>query len=348
MKKIFLCALAAAALTTACNKAEVIDVVGTPAIQFENAFVGNVTRAAEDPSYSRTKELTELSLYGFMNTTSGVVFNNERLAKDITNAELTQAWKYVNTQYWTPGNTYYFAAVAPLVKDGGDVALNFSQANEHGAGVISFTQPADAGSVDVLYDAKKVECKEGQTMNPVAFTMNHMLSKVKFSFTNGFGNDNAYITVKNNKMTAPASGYINVAQEDWWSTNKWTLGNTTTTLEFGDMETAKLASGANTESVKERLTIPTNAEQSYKVTFDVELYYGDQLAYSNTLETVIEGAELKIGRAYNFHATIDSENIVPEGDELKPIEFTVVVKGWGDEIEYDGGVIETGSVAVLN
>ena len=348
MKKIFLCALAAAALTTACNKAEVIDVVGTPAIQFENAFVGNATRAAEDPSYSGTKELTELSLYGFMNSTSGVVFNNERLAKDITNAELTQAWKYANTQYWTPGNTYYFAAVAPFVKDGGDVALDFSQASVHGAGVISFTQPAEAGSVDVLYDAKKVECAEGQEMNPVAFTMNHMLSKVKFSFTNGFGNDNAYITVKNIKMEVPASGSINVAQEDWWSTNKWTLGNTTTTLEFGDMETAKLASGANTESVKERLTIPTNAEQSYKVTFDVELYYGDQLAYSNTLETVIEGAELKIGRAYNFHATIDSENIVPEGDELKPIEFTVVVKGWGDEIEYDGGVIETGSVAVLN
>ncbi|MBQ6871986.1 MAG: fimbrillin family protein [Bacteroidales bacterium] len=350
MKKIFLCALAAAALTTACNKAEVIDVVGTPAIQFENAFVGNATRAAEDPSYSGTKELTELSLYGFMNTTSGVVFNNERLAKDITNTELTQAWKYANTQYWTPGNTYYFAAVAPFVKDGGDVALDFSQANEYGAGVISFTQPVDAGSVDVLYDAKKVECKEGQTMNPVAFTMNHMLSKVKFSFTNGFGNDNAYITVKNIKMTAPASGYITVAQADWWSTNCWELTGGQTTLEFGDMETAKLAIKEKTESEKERLTIPTGADQSYNVTFDVELYYGDQLAYSNTLETVIKGAELKIGRAYNFHATIDATNIVPgEGDDdkLKPIEFTVEVKGWEDGKGYDGGIINTGSLSVL-
>ena len=350
MKKIFLCALAAAALTTACNKAEVIDVVGTPAIQFENAFVGNATRAAEDPSYSGTKELTELSLYGFMNTTSGVVFNNERLAKDITNAELTQAWRYANTQYWTPGNTYYFAAVAPLVKNGGDVALDFSKANEYGAGVISFTQPADAGSVDVLYDAKKVECKEGQTMNPVAFTMSHMLAKVKFSFTNGFGNDNAYVTVKNIRMTAPAAGSINVAQADWWSTNCWELTGGQTTLEFGDMETAKLASKGNTESAKERLTIPTGADQSYNVTFDVELYYGDQLAYSNTLETVIEGAELKIGRAYNFHATIDATNIVPgEGDDdkLKPIEFTVEVKGWEDGKGYDGGVINTGSLTVL-
>ena len=346
MKKIFLCALAAAALTTACNKAEVIDVVGTPAIQFENAFVGNATRVAEDPSYSGTKELTELSLYGFMNTPSGVVFNNERLAKDITNTELDQAWRYANTQYWTPGNAYYFAAVAPLVKNGGDVALDFSKANEYGAGVISFTQPAEAGSVDVLYDAKKVECKEGQTMNPVAFTMSHMLAKVKFSFTNGFGNDNAYVTVKNIRMTAPASGKINVAQVDWWSTNQWVLTGGQTTLEFGDMETAKLASKGNTESAKERLTIPTGADQSYNVTFDVELYYGDQLAYSNTLETVIKGAELKIGRAYNFHATIDATNIVPgEGDDdkLKPIEFTVSVKDWENGNGYDGGIIETTS-----
>ncbi len=346
MKKIFLCALAAAALTTACNKAEVIDVVGTPAIQFENAFVNNATRAAEDPSYSGTKELTELSLYGFMNTTTGVVFNNERLAKDITNAELTQAWRYVNTQYWTPGNTYYFAAVAPLVKDGGDVALDFSRANEYGAGVISFTQPADAGSVDVLYDAKKVECTDMQ-MNPVAFEMSHMLAKVKFSFTNGFGNDNAYVTVKNIRMTAPAAGSINVAQADWWSTNQWVLAEGETTLEFGDMETAKLAAGKNTESAKERLTIPAAAAQVYNVTFDVELYYGDQLAYSNTLETVIEGAELKIGKAYNFHATIDGSNIVPGEDKLTPIEFTVSVKDWENGNGYDGGIINTGSLTVL-
>ena len=341
MKKIFLCALAAAALTTACNKAEVIDVVGTPAIQVGDIFVENATKAAVDPSFTNNN-LKELSLYGFMTTTSGVVFNNERLAKDIQNEELKQAWKYANTQYWTPGKTYYFGVVAPLVAENGPVAVDYSKANEYGVGEISFTQPTDAGSVDVLYDAKKVECTAMQ-MNPVAFQMSHMLAKVKFSFTNGFGNDNAYVTVKNIRMTAPAAGSINVAQADWWSTNQWVLAEGETTLEFGDMETAKLAVGQNTESAKERLTIPAAAAQVYNVTFDVELYYGDQLAYSSTLETVIEGAELKIGKAYNFHATIDGSNIVPGDEKLTPIEFTVSVKDWEDGNGYDGGTIETTS-----
>ena len=345
MKKVLLCALAAVAFITACNKAEVIDVVGTPAIQVGDIFVENATKAAVDPSFTNNN-LNELSLYGFMNTTSGVVFNNERLAKDIQNEELKQAWRYANTQYWTPGNTYYFGVVAPLVAENGPVAVDYSKANEYGVGEISFTQPADAGSVDVLYDAKKVECTAMQ-MDPVAFQMSHMLAKVKFSFTNGFGNDNAYVTVKNIRMTAPAAGSINVAQADWWSTNQWVLAEGETTLEFGDMETAKLAAGKNTESAKERLTIPASASQVYNVTFDVELYYGDQLAYSSTLETVIEGAELKIGKAYNFHATIDGSNIVPGEDKLTPIEFTVSVKDWEDGNGYDGGNISTDALTVL-
>ena len=344
MKKVLLCALAAGALTTACNKAEVIDVVGTPAIQVGDIFVENATKAV-DPSFTNNN-LKELSLYGFMTTTSGVVFNNERLAKDVANDELTQAWKYANTQYWTPGNTYYFGVVAPLVAENGPVAVDYSKANEYGIGEISFTQPTDAGSVDVLYDAKKVECTAMQ-MDPVAFQMSHMLAKVKFSFTNGFGNDNAYVTVKNIRMTAPAAGSINVAQQDWWSTNQWQLAEGETTLEFGDMEAEKLAVGKVTESAKERLTIPASASQVYNVTFDVELYYGDQLAYSNTLETVIEGAELKIGKAYNFHATIDGSNIVPGEDELTPIEFTVTVKDWENGNGYDGGNISTEALTVL-
>ena len=52
MKKLLLCALAAVAFTTACNKAEVIDVVGTPAIQVGDIFVENATKAAVDPSFT--------------------------------------------------------------------------------------------------------------------------------------------------------------------------------------------------------------------------------------------------------------------------------------------------------
>lgn len=336
MKKIFVGLLAIAALA-ACQKNETISVVGTPAITFENAAVNNATRAAVDPS-TTTSTISELSVYGFMNEVSGVVFNNETVSKE------GNTWGYVNTQYWTPGNTYYFAAISPLVTEDGPVAVDYSKASTDGVGVLTFTQPEDAGSVDVLYDAKVVECGSND-MAPVGFNMNHLLSKVKFSFTNGFGNDNAYIKVTNIRMSAPASASINLAQANWWSTNQWVLAEGETVLEFGDMEEAMVGRGAKTESAKERLTIPTSADQEYNVTFDVALYYGEVRAYTNTLTTVITGAALEIGKAYNFHATIDASNIVPgegEENELKPIEFTVeTVKDWVDGNGYDGGDIKT-------
>lgn len=345
MKKIFVGLLAIAALA-ACQKNETIEVVGGPAIAFENAFVGNATRA-EDPSYENdgTQALTELSVYGFMNEVSGVVFDNEKVTK------ADGKWGYANTQYWTPGNTYYFAAVAPYVAEGGPVSIDYSAATTDGVGVLTFTQPEDAGSVDVLYDAKVVECASND-MAPVGFNMNHLLSKVRFSFTNGFGNDNAYIKVTDIRMEVPASGSINLAQANWWSTNQWVLADGITVLEFGDMDVEKVAMKGKATSQKERLTIPTDATQEYVVTFGVELYYGDVLAYTNTLSTTITGAALQIGKAYDFHATIDASNIVPgdgEDEELKPIEFTVEsVKDWVDGNGYEGGPIVTDALPVLD
>lgn len=341
MKKIFVGLLAVAALA-ACQKNVTIAVSDGNAITFENAFVGNATRAAVDPSTTGEK-IEAISVYGFMNKPDGIVFNNEVVRKGETGV-----WSYKNTQYWTPNNTYYFAAVSPLVEVDGPVTVDFGAANNYGIGTLTFTQPQDAGSVDVLYDAKMVECGEGE-MAPVEFTMNHLLSKVKFSFTNGFGNDNAYIKVTNIKMIVPASATINLAQADWWSENHWIPKDGTTTLDFGNMETEKVGRGAKTESAKERLTIPTGPNQQYVVSFDVELFYGTQSAYKSSLRTVITGAELQIGKAYDFHATINAENIVPgeegEDSKLKPIEFTVTnVKNWVNGGGYDGGTIKTENI----
>ena len=183
-------------------------------------------------------------------------------------------------------------------------------------------------------------------MPKVGLTFSHLLSKVKFSFTNGFASPNYTISVKNIKMIVPAKAEIALVG-DWWSTNKWEQYNGTTTLEFGDMESEKIQVTKGAESQKERLTIPAPATQEYTVTFDVELYQGAVLAYSNSLSTTISGAELKIGNAYNFHATLDHTNIA--GDELDPIEFDVTeVKEWVDGNGYEGNVIDTKVVGVKN
>ena len=79
---------------------------------------------------------------------------------------------------------------------------------------------------------------------------------------------------------------------------------------------------------------------------------GTVLAYSSSMKTTIKDAELKMGMAYNFHATIDANNIVPgdgEGAKLFPIEFEVIkVKEWDNGNGYEGGTIDTESLPFLD
>ena len=339
MKKIFVCLLAVAALAS-CQKNEIISTVGGPAISFENAFVDNATKAAADPSYSNTNIFDQFYVWGYMDDATGIVFSEERVAKDINNADLTQVWKYANTQYWAPNHTYTFEAVTATDYEAAAVNVTTNTAD-----VVTVDFVNENGTNDLLYATATVTTPaEISAMAPVQLVFSHLLSKVKFSFTNGFGNDNAFITVKNIKMTVPGAG-------TWAVDGTWTLGNSQVALAFGDMETAKLAKGATTECQNERLSIPAGAAQKYDVTFDVELYYGEVLAYSNTLLTTIEGAALEAGKAYNFHATIDASNIVPgdgENDKLMPIEFTASVTDWVDGGVYEGGNINTSSIPVLD
>ena len=334
MKKLLVSVLVIAGLV-ACTQETTLVQQGNAPMEFGAAFVENATRAI-DPSITTTT-ITGFDVWGFMDSPAGKVFEGE----DVTGSE--GKFTYVNTQYWTPGHVYYFAALAPM--NSANWSLNTAEANLEGAGEISFTNVN--GTEDLLYAATSVSTMDlpvGEVpVDKVKFQFNHMLSKVKFSFTNGFQNDNAFITVSNIRMEVPAEGTIDVAQ-DWWSTNQWVLGEGKTILDFGNMEAEKVPYNETTECQFERLTIPTDATQSYNVTFDVKLFMGDVEAYAATLTTVIEGAELKIGKAYNFHAIINAANIVPGEDAaLQEIVFDVAeVKTWEDGNGYEGGVIETG------
>lgn len=332
MKKLFIAALALTAFT-ACSQDELVEQQqSTATIAFDGAFVDNATRAAEDPSIT-TATINAFDVWGFMDSTDGNVFNQQRVTKN------GNSWTYSPLQYWLPGHTYYFGALAPVAEK--NWTLDTNGANVNGIGTVTFKNIN--GTEDLLYAATSVDT-HNKTLNDayakVGLTFNHLLSKVKFSFTNGFDAPNYTITVTDIKMEVPGDGSINLAQADWWSTNQWNLGQTTTTLEFGDMDVKILQVTKKAESEKERLTIPANAEQEYIVTFDVELFSGAVSAFKNTLTTTIKGAALEIGKAYNFHAILDETNIA--GVALKPIEFELIeVKEWVDGNGYDGGVIST-------
>lgn len=340
MKKLFISVLAIASLV-ACNTEEVLVQQGPQAIGFENAFVDNATRANEavDPS-TTTSSLTAFDVWAFMDQPSGIVFEGEDVTGEKGN------FSYANIQYWIPGHDYYFAALAPM--NSKNWGLNTTDANTDGAGEVTFTNVN--GTEDLLYAATMVSTKNmnpDATMDAVKFQFNHLLSKVKFTFKNGFTNNNAYIDVKNVTLTAPKKASINLAQADWWSANEWVLdaNKETVALEFGDA-CAKTAPSVSQVAADERLTIPAGAEVEYEVTFEVQLYMGDVPAFAEpqTLKSTIKGVALEMGKAYNFSAEINASNISENGVALQPIVFDVnEVKEWveaGQQTGVIGGAVE--------
>ena len=332
MKKLLVSVLAIAGLV-ACTQETTLVQKGNAPMEFGGAFVENATRAnaAVDPS-TTTESITGFDVWGFMDSPEGVVFEDENVTGE------QGKFTYVNTQYWIPGHTYYFAALAPM--DSANWDLNTANAGKLGAGVVTFENIN--GTEDLLYAAEAVsteglEVGQAPEDGVVKFQFSHLLSKVKFSFTNGFDNDNAYIDVKNVKMVAPSKATIDLAVENWWDNDDWKLVDAVpVTLEFGDA-CAKTAKGVQQVTDNERLTIPAAATQSYKVTFEVALYFGDVLAFTKTLESNIENVALEMGKAYNFKATLDETNISGEdGKELLPIVFDVEeVKEWENAAEQD-------------
>ena len=323
MKKLLVSVLAIAGLV-ACTQETTLVQKGNAPMEFGAAFVDNATRAdkAEDPSIT-TANITGFDVWGFMDSAEGVVFMDE----DVTGSQGN--FTYVNTQYWAPGHNYYFAALAPVNSPNVTETLASGDAAKLGLGTIKFN--VTDGAEDLLYSAVgpiAAPAANATTVEPVKFQFNHMLSKVKFSFTNGFDNANAYIDVKNIKMVVPETGTIDLAVADWWSKNMWVLGDTTKEIAFGDACDRTERNGYQ-ESADERIILPADATQKYTVTFDVVLYQGTVVAYKGTKTVTIENVALEIGKAYNFKAELNASNIMADGTELLPIVFDVEeVKDW--------------------
>lgn len=342
MKKIFVAIMVAATLV-ACAKEDVIS-QNNEAIGFKQAFVDNSVRSVVDPSLTATT-LTDFAVYGFVE--GAVLFDGTRVAKvgsanEITNTDLTKTdWKYEGTQYWIAGANYNFNAVAPLT-NGGWTKTNATK----DATTLSFT---NNGTTDLLY-AYASQQGEVSGNEAVAFTFRHTLSKVKFSFTNGYVASNATIRVKNIQIVdAYETANVVLDAASTWSGQAGTL-----VLNFGNAAVAganvdeAIEQNKTVESYNELLLIPgagatdatvTNADDStttyndaYTIKFTVELLVSDELVatYPHTVYTTFVP---EAGKSYDIAATITPENIDPEHQQ-EPIEFTVTaVGGWTEKEE---------------
>ena len=290
-------------------------------IAFENSFVEVKTRAAEDPSIT-TKTIDAFDVWGYMDDPSGLMFDGTRVTKGNDGK-----WTYEDLQYWAPDHNYVFFAVAPV--DNKDIVIN-NDMNVDGLGTINFTNKD--GSVDLLYASKSESTYNEDVVanghETVKLQFAHLLSKIKFTFTNGFPEGSSSLKIKNITISeAPSEGTVTLNTAE----RTWKISNCNATLAFGDINGGKALKPADfSECDFERLTIPADANVRYKIEFDAILYYGDNGAMNSHKTIYLEDQAFVMGKNYNINATITARNITDEA--LQPIIFEVVaVEDWVDE-----------------
>ena len=331
MKKLFVCALAVG-LFTACSQDETISQQSPMQISFDGAFVENATRAASDPSFDNgERSLKAFNVWGYVNNNSeegtqlGQVFNDVEVTKQ------GDVWTYSPLQYWLPNNQYYFFALATNKETDYKDEVSKDDLATSGIGEISFTNKD--GSEDLLYATQSAKTGASITTAPeaVKFEFDHLLSKVKFTFKNGFTTGYTTLEVTDIEMIVPEKATIALnAQGEY----EWTGLTGTKTLEFGDLQDSLADEGAEdaisvAECADVRMTIPASADQKYTVIFDAKLYQDGALVKTVTdQKATISGTQLKPGFAYNFVAVLDASNF--DGG-LYPIEFEAVVTDWDQE-----------------
>ena len=345
MKKTLL-AIAAMVAMVACNNDYVVKEAAPEAIGFDNAFVNNSTRSVVTPGYSTTNLFNDFAVYGFVE--DAVLFNGTKVAKDgtVSNQELSQDWKYAGTQYWIAGANYDFYAVAPYT-DNWEIKAATTPAST--GAKISFTNVD--GTQDLLYSGI-VERQGAENSNAaVQFTFKHILSRVKFSFENGYNASAATICVRDIKITnAYATGVATLGanaatwdEQDGVITNGVAFGNATTAETYAtDADVANLvnydyAYGTTIESYFERLLIP--GSKDWNISFVVDLLVSDKkiATYNHTAKATIA---LEPGMSYDIKAVITATNIDPNHAQ-EPIEFTATMTDWTDATTENGATVDT-------
>ena len=339
MKKVLLSILAVAAMAS-CVQSE--DVNPQQLIDFGSPFVGGTTKAI-DYSYGANKLLKDIYVYGTVTGTSGnpsLVFNHTHVYSEGTTAGTiyNQDWKYDGvSKYWVPGADYRFVALNGVAQ--GKVTVNDAGAEAYLPNKITFEGD---GKTDLLLSSVSRKDVGASGNETVAFTMQHLLSKVKFTVNNTstIGEDYYKVTdiqIKNaytqgNCAIAYAGG---VDAGTWAASTTWTTTGTAG-VNFGHataIDTAtegaaamNLIAGAQAASNYDYLVVPCNysADNKMQVSFKLALYDKSGVEINSPAEKTADVViDIKAGYQYNFILNLAF---------AQAIDFTVIgAPTWSDD-----------------
>ncbi|MBO5961707.1 MAG: fimbrillin family protein [Alistipes sp.] len=335
MKKVLLSIFAVAALASCFQNEELVGVGGDKPIAFDNAYVGNATKAI-DNSFNN-ENLEEFQVYGTVtaNGSTANIFNGVDVSK------ATGVWKYADehTQYWMAGNDYSFKAVVAGNEAGATQVVLGQYDMPTAINVLDASKQKD-----VLYD-EVLGVNYHNTLEPVKFTFEHLLAKAK-------------VTVKETAKIENGGYYVvtDVYLKNTHKTATYTIGTgwagyvDAYNLEFGNIVDVNadentpaaalelpLGTGAKGASHYERLIIPQNdCELTVVVSYQ---YYNNGIAQKTVENQEIKTiANIEAGKAYNFVLTL--------AEPGEKIEFDVEdVTEWDEYPVYEGKTVYAAGVA---
>jgi hypothetical protein len=334
MKKLFILAAAIVAFAS-CSKEEPQAIVQTSEICFAPA--ATQTRAAVT-AVGNTKALQDngFAVFGFQGEApifenTKVVYNSDaitslNLKEGSFGADLWAPEKAADVRYWAVA-TYKFSGVYPATDNGYSMDKDGNQ---------TITNFVNDGTVDLLVSNVETVNNTANKKTAVALQFEHMLSRVKFTFKNGFSG-NEVIEIKDvviygvgKQADAKITG--TTPAPDWTIENDSRID-----IDFGTMDSetaAKRFNKAGKDTTCYKYIIP--GEEQYTMGFTLTVYSeGVQVAtktYSATTNnaiTVKPNAAFAAGKGYNFTATISPD----EAGDIFPIQFSVDVTDWAEDEE---------------
>lgn len=346
--KSYLFAAASATLMLAsCTQNEVVEMPATRAIGF-GTYVGNTSRAAaEDTSLdflkdadkgngfyvfgSYAEDSKEVVVFNGVSSQSHVIYNGS-------------AWGYSPMNYWSVGKKYTFAAYGPAAAlNNGTASFNYT------ANTLSITGFEATGNLDLVVaegkNAGYTLASETATPEMVDFKFFHALSKVRFTFKNGWRNL-VTLKVSDVKLTGAkrtgdlvttgtlAAATAPFALEKWSNQAVKTDGNDYTwKKENGDDDTFSSTTTDESYPYEYFLMPQTLVADAIKLTFTCQVTNdqgsgpelggpgtaGQPVDVSVTIPVTTNVSAWEPGKAYNYTLTIDGDLF-----GLKPIQFDAV------------------------
>ena len=317
MKKTLFALISLAVAAAGCNKAEVIS-VDRQLIAFGEAFVDNATKA----DYSSTL-IDAFKVYGTVTGNGNTV--NVYEGADVTRGEANYgaAWTCDQKEYWIPSASYSFQAVVDGEIANGKIAYTVGQ--DKGKDGISDLLYATASATTNASAAPTGHIENGC----VAFTFQHLLSKIGFTFTNGVTGSEKY-TFKVNSISFTNHDHDGIYTiGTGWDT---AVTPSTDALSFG-APTAAVTPSASQAATTTHQIIP--GVQTLKVTVNYDILYNGKTVYAGMAPAAKEFTHtFAQGCVYNIVV-----NLPAPGQEIK---FTVKeqngvgawTEGTGAELKY--------------